>query len=142
MELERTRKCAHLKLKVSFATRFGCARTSVVPTKQSAGLLHATPNATPTMAAMSNVCTLIAIVIGIAPTTMNVERQSALVSSAPAIVTGRTTIATISPKNLGYDKPRSNGNVLCPIHSFLDKTVKHLWADCSKKPANKKKPAS
>ncbi len=28
----------------------------------------------------------------------------------------------------------------CPIYSFLDKPAKHLWANCSKNPANQKKP--
>ncbi len=30
------------------------------------------------------------------------------------------------PKNLGYEKPKSNGKVPCPIHSFPDKPAKHL----------------
>ncbi len=29
------------------------------------------------------------------------------------------------PKKLGYEKPKSNGKVPCPIHSFPDKPVKH-----------------
>jgi hypothetical protein len=45
------------------------------------------------------------------------------------------------PKKLGYEKPRSNDKVPCPIHSFPDKLVKHLWTECSKKPANQRKPA-
>jgi hypothetical protein len=45
------------------------------------------------------------------------------------------------PKKLDYEKPKSNGKVPCPIHSFLDKLAKHLWADCSKNSANQKKPA-
>jgi hypothetical protein len=46
-----------------------------------------------------------------------------------------------SDKNLGYEKPKSNGKVSCPIHCFLDKLVKHLLADCSKNPANQRKQA-
>ncbi len=45
------------------------------------------------------------------------------------------------PKKLGYEKPKSNSKVLCPIHSFPDKPAKHSSADCSKNPANQKKPA-
>ncbi len=30
------------------------------------------------------------------------------------------------PKKLGYEKPKSNGKVPCPIHSILEKPVKHL----------------
>jgi hypothetical protein len=44
-------------------------------------------------------------------------------------------------KKLGYEKPKSNSKVPCPIHSFPDKLAKHSWADCSKNPANQKKPA-
>jgi hypothetical protein len=29
------------------------------------------------------------------------------------------------PKKLGYEKPKSNGKVPCPIHSFPDKLAKH-----------------
>ncbi len=36
------------------------------------------------------------------------------------------------PKKLGYVKPRSNGKVSCPIHSFPDKPAKHSLAKCSK----------
>ncbi len=42
-------------------------------------------------------------------------------------------------KKLGYEKPKSNSKVPCPIRSFLDKPVKHSWADCSKNPATKRK---
>jgi hypothetical protein len=45
------------------------------------------------------------------------------------------------PKKSGYEKPRSNGKVPCPFHSFPNKTAKHTWANCSEKPANQKKPA-
>jgi hypothetical protein len=31
------------------------------------------------------------------------------------------------PKKLGYEKPKSNGKVPCPIHSFPDKPAKHSW---------------
>jgi hypothetical protein len=45
------------------------------------------------------------------------------------------------PKKSGYEKPRSNGKVPCPIHSFLDKPAKHKWANCFENLANQKKPA-
>jgi hypothetical protein len=45
------------------------------------------------------------------------------------------------PEKLGYEKPKSNSKVLCPIHSFPDKLAKHSWAKCSKNPANQRKPA-
>jgi hypothetical protein len=45
------------------------------------------------------------------------------------------------PKKLGHEKPRSNSKVPCPIHSFSDEPAKHSWANCSKNPANQKKPA-
>jgi hypothetical protein len=35
--------------------------------------------------------------------------------------------------------PRAN--IRCHIHFFSDKLAKHSWADCSKNPANQKKPA-
>jgi hypothetical protein len=41
-------------------------------------------------------------------------------------------------KKLGYEKPKSNGKVPCPIRSFPDKPAKHSWADCSKNLANQK----
>jgi hypothetical protein len=44
-------------------------------------------------------------------------------------------------KKLGYEKPKSNGKVPCPIHSFPDKPAKHSWADCSENPANQQKQA-
>ncbi len=45
------------------------------------------------------------------------------------------------PKKLGYEKLKRNVKVSCPIYSFLDKPVKHLWADCSKNQANQRKQA-
>ncbi len=45
------------------------------------------------------------------------------------------------PNNLDYEKPKSNSNVLHPIHSFLDKLAKHSWADCFKNLANQRKQA-
>jgi hypothetical protein len=45
------------------------------------------------------------------------------------------------PKKLGYEKPKSNSKIPCPIHPFSDKLAKHLWADCSKNPANQRKQA-
>ena len=44
------------------------------------------------------------------------------------------------PKKLGHERPKSNGKVLCPIHSFPD-TPEHSWADCSDNPANQRKQA-
>jgi hypothetical protein len=44
-------------------------------------------------------------------------------------------------KKLGHERPKSNGKVPCPIHSFPDKPVKHSWADCSKNPSNQRKQA-
>jgi hypothetical protein len=41
----------------------------------------------------------IAIMIAIAPMTTNIKQQSALLSSALAIATGRRTVATISLKS-------------------------------------------
>jgi hypothetical protein len=58
-----------------------------------------TPDATLTTIATSNVGTSTMITTAIMPTMANVERQSTLVSSAPAIATGRTTVATISLKS-------------------------------------------
>jgi hypothetical protein len=58
-----------------------------------------TPDAALTTIAMNDVDTLTGIVIAIVPTTMNVKRQSALVSSTPTIATGRMTVATISLKS-------------------------------------------
>jgi hypothetical protein len=40
---------------------------------------------------------------------------------------------------LGYEKPKSNGKVVCSIHFFPEKWAKHLWANCSKNLANQKK---
>jgi hypothetical protein len=45
------------------------------------------------------------------------------------------------PKKLGYEKPKSNDKVPCPIHSFPDEPTKHSWADCSKNLANQQKQA-
>jgi hypothetical protein len=59
---------------------------------------------------MINATTLIMIAI----TTMHVDRQSIFAMYAP--------LATESTTKLGYKKSRSNGKVLCPIHSFPD-----LW---------------
>ncbi len=90
-----SRNMLTLSSKASFAVRFACARTSAIPTKQSASLLHAMPNGALMTTIMSKVGTLIEIAI--APTATSVERQSTLVaSSTPAIVTGRITVATIS----------------------------------------------
>jgi hypothetical protein len=86
------------------------------------------------MVVMSNIGTSIAIAIAITPTMTNGKQQNALVSSAPAIATGRN-----QPRKLGYEKPKSNGKVPCPIHSFPDKPAKHSWANCSKNPTNQKK---
>ncbi len=85
--------------KTSFATRFALARKSLVPTGWSMRLLHATPDAALTMIVRSNIGTSTAIVIAIAPTMTKVKRQSTLMSSAPAIMTGRTTVVTISLKS-------------------------------------------
>ncbi len=68
-----SRNALTLSSKASFVIRFACARTSVVPTEQSANLLHATPNAALTMATMSNAGTSIANMIAIAPTMKNVK---------------------------------------------------------------------
>jgi hypothetical protein len=46
------------------------------------------------------------------------------------------------PKKAGYKKPRSNGKVRGPIHSFPDKPARHTWAECLENLANQKKPAS
>jgi hypothetical protein len=82
--------------KPSFAIRFVQARTSVKLTRQSTRLLHATPNAALTMIGRKDIDRLIAIATASAPTTTNVKQQSNLVSSTPAIATGRMTVATIS----------------------------------------------
>ncbi len=69
---------------------------NVVPNGKNTRLPHATPDATLTMIARSNVGTSNVIVIAIALRTMNTKRRSTLVSSALAIATGRMTVATIS----------------------------------------------
>ncbi len=77
---------------MSFAIRFALVRTNIVPTRQNARLPHATPNAAFMTIARSNINTLTAIAIAIAPTVTNIEQRSILVSSAPAIATGRMTV--------------------------------------------------
>jgi hypothetical protein len=85
--------------KTSFAIRFAGTRTSVILTGQSARLFHMMPGATLTRIARSNVGTLTAIATAIALAMMNIKWQSALVSSAPAIATGRMTVVTINLKS-------------------------------------------
>jgi hypothetical protein len=99
MELERIKKHAHFKLKMRFTIRYVRVRRSVVLTGQSARLLHAMPNAALTIIARSNIGTSTTIATVIAPATTNVEWQSTIVLSAPAIATGRMTVATISLKS-------------------------------------------
>jgi hypothetical protein len=98
MELERIKKRMQHKIKNKLCNKIcSFVRISVVPTGQGTKLLHVTPDAAPTMIAMNDVNKLMVIVI--APPTTNVEWQSALISSAPDIVTGRMTAATISLKS-------------------------------------------
>jgi hypothetical protein len=61
------------------------------------------PDATLTTMATSGVSTL--ITIAIMPTTMSVNWQSALASSALVIATGKTTVMTISLKSYAMKSP-------------------------------------
>ncbi len=76
-----SRKALTSSSKTSFVIRFARARISVVLTRWSASLLHATPIAAFTIITRSNIGTLTAIATTIMPTTTNVEQQSALVSN-------------------------------------------------------------
>ncbi len=94
MELKCVKKQAQLKLINELCNKICTLRTNVVPTGQNMRSPHTTPNVTLMTFARSNVGTLTAIAIAIAPTTTNAERQS-----APAVATGRMTVATISLKS-------------------------------------------
>jgi hypothetical protein len=134
MELKCIKKCTHLKLKCELCNKIVHARTSVEPTKQRVSLLYVMPKAALTMPAMCNIGTSIAIAFAIALTTTNIERSSNC--------NRKDDRCNNQPKNLGYEKPRSNSKVQCSIHSFPDKPAKHSWADCSKNLAGQPDEAS
>jgi hypothetical protein len=99
MELMSIKKRAYLKLKSKLCDKI-CTRADERCTYQAKRkLASCNTNAAHTMAVMSNIGTLIAIAIAIGPMRMNGKGQSALVWSAPAITTGRMTVATISLKS-------------------------------------------
>jgi hypothetical protein len=45
------------------------------------------------------------------------------------------------PNRVCYRKNRSNGKILCRIHSFPNKPARHTWAECSENLINQWKPA-
>jgi hypothetical protein len=97
MELKYTKKHAQLKLKNKLRNKIHACEDE--HRAYWARCKFASPNthAAPMTIAMNDIYTLTAIAI--APTTTNVKRRSALVSSTPDIATGRTTVATISLKS-------------------------------------------
>jgi hypothetical protein len=97
--LSASRNALTSSSKTSFVTRVLCGKMSNLLTGQSARSLHATPDATLTMIARSNVSTSTMTATAIVPMMMNIKWQSALVSSAPTIVIGRKNVMTISLKS-------------------------------------------
>jgi hypothetical protein len=98
MELKPIKKHSHLKLKSKLCNKI-CKGEDKHCTYQAKCELASRNAATLMTALMSDIGTLIAIGIAIVPMTTNVERQSALASSALAIATGRMTVTTISLKS-------------------------------------------
>ncbi len=103
--------------KTSFAIRFVHAKTSLVLTKQDSRLLHAMPDAALTTIARSSVGTSTVIATAIALMTANIKQQSALVSSTPALATGKMTAITIRLKSQAMKSPRATAIYRAPSTS-------------------------